>query len=194
MPPPPPAVSFQIRVKNKILQEKIEAQEEIEEANAHPFPPEVRFWTKEDVGHFLTTLGLRQYREAFAEAAVDGDFLLALDANDCADVLGVEHALHSKKLFLAIDKMRPLTATARRKKASGMMPGSGEGSPLRRRGTVAYGRFLVILGRSRGVCSRRVDISHCLVIASFCLFFSSCEPTVPGRLGGLHGPWCFLSA
>ncbi|CAM9386908.1 unnamed protein product [Ectocarpus sp. 6 AP-2014] len=103
--------------KNKVLQEKMEAQEEMEEANAHPFPPEVRFWTKEDVGFFLTTLGLRQYRASFEEAAVDGDFLLALDANDCADVLGVEHALHSKKLFLAIDKLRPLGAEERRKKA-----------------------------------------------------------------------------
>lgn len=117
-PPPLAAPPFQIGLKNKILQEKIEAQEEMDEANAHAFPPEARFWSKEDVGHFLTTLGLRQYREAFAEAAVDGDFLLALDANDCADVLGVEHALHSKKLFLAIDKLRPLTAADRQKKAS----------------------------------------------------------------------------
>eukprot|EP00752_Nemacystus_decipiens_P014642 g13039.t1 len=112
------AVGQEIGLKNKILQEKIEAQEEMEEANAHPFPREVRFWTKEDVGHFLTTLGLRQYRDAFAEAAVDGDFLLALDQNDCADVLGVEHALHSKKLFLAIDKLRPLTVADRQKKAA----------------------------------------------------------------------------
>eukprot|EP00903_Cladosiphon_okamuranus_P006198 g6095.t1 len=116
-------VGQEICRKNKILQEKIEAQEEMEEANAHPFPPEVRFWTKEDVGHFLTTLGLGQYREAFAEAAVDGDFLLALDPNDCADVLGVEHALHSKKLFLAIDKLRPLTAADRQKKASRLPAG-----------------------------------------------------------------------
>ncbi|CAB1116477.1 unnamed protein product [Ectocarpus sp. CCAP 1310/34] len=108
--------SQEIGRKNKVLREKMEAQEEMEEANAHPFPPEVRFWTKEDVGFFLTTLGLRQYRAAFEEAAVDGDFLLALDANDCADVLGVEHALHSKKLFLAIDKLRPLGADERRKK------------------------------------------------------------------------------
>lgn len=123
-PPPlrlPPFL--QIGLKNKILQEQIEAQEEMEEAKAHPFPPEARFWTKEDVGQFLITLGLKQYREAFAEAAVDGDFLLALDPNDCADVLGVEHALHSKKLFLAIDRLRPLTAADRKKKASGMCAG-----------------------------------------------------------------------
>lgn len=99
----------------------------MDEANAHPFPPEVRFWTKEDVGLFLTTLGLGQYREAFAEAAVDGGFLLALDPNDCADVLGVEHALHSKKLFLAIDKLRPLTAADRQKKASGIFCCRGGG-------------------------------------------------------------------
>lgn len=96
----------------------------MDEANEHPFPQEARFWSKEDVGHFLTTLGLRQYRAAFAEAAVDGDFLLALNPNDCADVLGVEHPLHSKKLFLAIDKLRPLTLKDREKKASG---GGGSG-------------------------------------------------------------------
>ena len=88
----------------------------MDEAKAHSFPPEARFWTKEDVGMFLTSLGLRQYRDAFAEAAVDGDFLLALDPNDCADVLGVEHALHSKKLFLAIEKLRPLSMVDRQKK------------------------------------------------------------------------------
>lgn len=104
-------------LKNKVLQEKLELQEEMDEANAHPFPQEAKFWTKEDVGRFLTTLGLRQYRDAFAEAAVDGDFLLALNPNDCADVLGVEHALHSKKLFLAIDKLRPLSLKEREKKA-----------------------------------------------------------------------------
>lgn len=102
----------------------MDAQEEMDEANAHPFPNQVRFWTKEDVGFFLTTLGLQQYRPAFEEAAVDGDFLLALDPNDCADVLGVEHPLHSKKLFLAIDKLRPMTESDRRKKV-GVVVGGG---------------------------------------------------------------------
>jgi len=106
----------QIGLKTKALQQKTQEQEELEEASAHPFPQDVRFWTKEDVGHFLVTLGLQQYRAAFAEAAVDGDFLLALNANDCADVLGVEHVLHSKKLFLAIDKLRPLSGPELQKK------------------------------------------------------------------------------
>lgn len=74
-----------------------------------------------DVGRFLTTLGLGQYRKTFEEAAVDGDFLLALDPIDCADVLGVEHRLHSKKLFLAIDKLRPITSADRQKKV-GLRP------------------------------------------------------------------------
>ncbi|CAM9779578.1 unnamed protein product, partial [Hapterophycus canaliculatus] len=110
-------VGQEIGRKKKILQEKMDAQEEMDEANAHPFPNEVKFWTKEDVGLFLVALGLQKYRPAFEEAAVDGDFLLALDPNDCADVLGVEHPLHSKKLFLAIDKLRPMTERDRRKKA-----------------------------------------------------------------------------
>lgn len=116
-------VPRQIGRKKNVLQEKLDAQEEMDEANAHPFPNEVKFWTKEDVGFFLTTLGLQQYRPAFEEAAVDGDFLLALDPNDCADVLGVEHPLHSKKLFLAIDKLRPLTETDRRKKVDDVAVG-----------------------------------------------------------------------
>lgn len=88
----------------------------MEDAKTHAFPAEVRFWSTADVGYFLTTLGLGQYREAFEEAAVDGDFLLALNPNDCADVLGVEHTLHSKKLFLAIDKLRPITQAEKRQK------------------------------------------------------------------------------
>ncbi len=112
----PTRLAPQIGLKKKVLEQKTQELEELEEANSHPFPPDVRFWTKEDVGHFLVTLGLQQYRAAFAEAAVDGDFLLVLDPNDCADVLGVEHALHSKKLFLAIDKLRPLSGPDRQKK------------------------------------------------------------------------------
>lgn len=107
---------MQIGFKNRILQEKLDEQKEREDAKAHPFPSEVRLWSIQEVGYFLTTLGLRQYRKAFEEAAVDGAFLLALDASDCADVLGVEHTLHLKKLFLAIDKLRPISHQEREKK------------------------------------------------------------------------------
>lgn len=65
---------------------------------------------------------------------MDGDFLLALDAKDCADVLGVEHTLHSKKLFLAIDKLRPLNKDEQKKKVTSQekhMTSAG-GYPLRR--------------------------------------------------------------
>lgn len=80
----------------------------MEAARAHCFPQEVRHWTTKDVRHFLDSLGLGRYREAFEEAVVDGDLLLALESRDCAEVLGIEHTLHSKKLFMAIGKLRSL--------------------------------------------------------------------------------------
>lgn len=53
-------------------------------------------------------MSLGQYRQAFQEASIDGEFLLVLNPDECRDVLGVQHPLHSKKLHLAIDKLRPL--------------------------------------------------------------------------------------
>lgn len=89
-------------------QEGRQGYDEMNAARAHCFPQEVRHWTTKDVGHFLDSLGLGRYREAFGEAAVDGDLLLALEPQDCAEVLGIEHTLHSKKLFMAIGKLRSL--------------------------------------------------------------------------------------
>ena len=53
-----------------------------------------------------------QYKKAFEEAAVDGDFLLDLRAEDLRDVLGVEHELHVRKILLSRDRLAPLTAEA----------------------------------------------------------------------------------
>lgn len=76
---------------------------------AEPFPDEVRLWTVNDVGRWLDTLTLPQYKQAFKEATVDGEFLLELRPEDMTDVLGMDHQLHVRKIVVARDKLRPLS-------------------------------------------------------------------------------------
>ena len=96
--------------------EKVKRVEEAKRALAQPFDEDVNKWNIHDVGRWLDTLTLGQYKRAFAEAAVDGEFLMELRAEDVADVLGVEHRLHVKKILAARDKLRPLTEAERRRK------------------------------------------------------------------------------
>lgn len=105
---------------------------------------QVRLWTVEDVCRWLDTLRLGQYKSAFKEASVDGEFLLELREEDMmqvrrhhsgtvwglegplvslswssvavAQVLGMEHKLHVRKVILARAKLLPLSEEERAKK------------------------------------------------------------------------------
>jgi hypothetical protein len=68
--------------------------------------PDVSLWTVADVGAWLDTLSLGQYKDAFADAAVDGAFLFDLTDEDLRNTLGIEHALHRKKVLHAIKRLR----------------------------------------------------------------------------------------
>lgn len=81
-------------------------------------PETVTDWSVDDVGRWLEALALPQYRAAFAEGAVDGAFLLELQPADLAEVLGVTHKLHVKKIVAARDKLLPLTSTEVRQLAA----------------------------------------------------------------------------
>ena len=101
-----------------------------------PFPDEVRLWTVDDVGRWLDTLTLTQYKQAFKEATVDGEFLLELRPDDMVDVLGIDHQLHVRKIVLARDKLRPLSErevtqkqTVRHEEAAGGARGGPPGGP-----------------------------------------------------------------
>ncbi|CAM9277713.1 unnamed protein product, partial [Scytosiphon promiscuus] len=87
-------------------------QVEIAEAEAsqrHPFPTELSLWTVDDVGRWLDTLQLGEYKQAFREGKVDGSFLGELRESDLMDSIGMEHKLHLKKLLLARQKLTPLS-------------------------------------------------------------------------------------
>lgn len=85
------------------------AEEDAKKSKAEPFPSEMRRWSVSDVGRWLDTLVLGQYRAAFREASVDGEFLLELREEDLVQVLGMEHKLHVRKVILARDKLKPLS-------------------------------------------------------------------------------------
>ncbi|GMF10557.1 unnamed protein product [Phytophthora lilii] len=104
-------------VAQRKQQEPAQQQREEEEALApgkqQPLPEELRAWTVDDVGRWLDSLSLPQYKAAFREGAVDGEFLIELRAEDMAEVLGVSHKLHVRKLLTARNKLLPLTAAER---------------------------------------------------------------------------------
>lgn len=97
------------QLKKQELAQQLVDEEDAKKAQLQPLPPEVREWNVDDVGRWLDTLSLPQYKKAFQEGAVDGEFLLELRPEDMSDVLGVTHKLHVRKLVVARNKLLPLT-------------------------------------------------------------------------------------
>jgi hypothetical protein len=66
----------------------------------------VSTWSVEDVSKWLDTLSLGQYKEAFIDAAIDGEFLYDLDEEDLKNTLGIEHRLHRKKILNCVQRLK----------------------------------------------------------------------------------------
>ncbi|KAF4135768.1 Ankyrin repeats domain-containing protein [Phytophthora infestans] len=101
------------RKQQELTQQQREEEEALAPGKQQPLPVELRAWTVDDVGRWLDTLSLPQYKAAFREGAVDGEFLIELRAEDMAEILGVTHKLHVRKLLTARSKLLPLTAAER---------------------------------------------------------------------------------
>ncbi|KAJ0404201.1 hypothetical protein P43SY_002044 [Pythium insidiosum] len=97
------------QLKKTELEQKLKEEEDVARAAQQALPDEVRQWTVDDVGRWLDTLALPQYKKAFHEGAVDGEFLLELRPEDMSDVLGVAHKLHVRKILVARNKLLPLS-------------------------------------------------------------------------------------
>jgi hypothetical protein len=61
---------------------------------------------------------LGQYKDAFADAAVDGSFLLELSDEDLRNTLGMEHSLHRKKILTTVARLRAAEEAKRADKAA----------------------------------------------------------------------------
>ncbi len=72
-------------------------------------PDNVRMWSVSDVCRWLESLSLGHYSAAFAEATVDGPFLMELREEDLMQVLGIKHKLHVRKILVSREKLKPLT-------------------------------------------------------------------------------------
>ncbi|KAK1947931.1 Acyl-CoA-binding domain-containing protein 2 [Phytophthora citrophthora] len=101
------------RKQQELAQQQREEQDALAPGKQQPMPEELRAWTVDDVGRWLDSLSLPQYKAAFREGAVDGEFLIELRPEDMAEVLGVSHKLHVRKLMVARNKLLPLTAAER---------------------------------------------------------------------------------
>jgi len=76
---------------------------------------QVREWSIDDVAKWLRAISLDRYSDSFRESEVDGNFLRWLTDDDLRTGLGVEHALHRKKILCGIEELMgmhsPETAT-----------------------------------------------------------------------------------
>jgi hypothetical protein len=86
-------------------------------------PLRVSAWSIEDVAHWLESLSLSQYTEAFIDAAVDGEFLYDLTDDDLKNTLGVEHRLHRKKILNCVNRLK--VAESERDKALSLQMKAG---------------------------------------------------------------------
>ena len=87
----------------KVLEEKRKEAAEAKRAMNHP--ENVKEWTCKDVQRWLDMPMPGQYKKAFMEARVDGEFLMEITAADMRDVLGMEHRLHIKKVLTMREKL-----------------------------------------------------------------------------------------
>ena len=84
-------------------------------------------WSVQDVGEWLQSLALDQYREAFADAAVDGAFLYDLNDEDLRNTLGIDHHLHRKKILNSVKRLKAAEQTAAAAAGRGGGGGGGGG-------------------------------------------------------------------
>jgi hypothetical protein len=80
-----------------------------------------------DVSAWLDSLALGQYKDAFADAAIDGAFLCELSDEDLRNTLGIEHALHRKKIITSTVKLRAADEDRKAAKLIGATAGGGGG-------------------------------------------------------------------
>lgn len=95
-------------------------------------PIEVARWTVRDVGEWLKSLSLGQYRDQFSDAAVDGAFLYDLTDEDLKNTLGIEHALHRKKILNSVRRLKKQDAERQARDkliAAGAAPGAYPAAP-----------------------------------------------------------------
>ncbi|CAK4608446.1 unnamed protein product [Aphanomyces euteiches] len=63
-------------------------------------------WSVQDVGRWLDSLTLGQYKQAFADGSVDGALLFDLNDHDLRYSLGIEYELHRKKILQTVERLK----------------------------------------------------------------------------------------
>ena len=96
----------QIKTLAKIEHADSKVEEPNDNRSSASINAKVSAWNLDDVGDWLGTLALGQYRSAFLDAAIDGAFLFDLNDEDLRNTLGIEHNLHRKKILSAIQRLK----------------------------------------------------------------------------------------
>ncbi len=123
---------------------------------------DVSLWTVGDVANWLDTLSLGQYKDAFADAAVDGAFMFDLTDDDLRSTLGIEHALHRKKILSAISRLRTREREARAASEAASMSASammmrGDGASIMGGGPSGMLGPMSSIGPSASMAAGRVQ-------------------------------------
>ena len=135
--------------------------------------PEMTLWTVGDVSTWLETLALGQYRDAFADAAIDGSFLSELTDDDLRNTLGIEHALHRKKVLLSVLKLRAADDARAAAKQAAKLAG-GQAGLLGLTAGAGFGGGSVVVGGGVGASAAQLNGLAARTAAA----------TMAGRVGG----------
>eukprot|EP00742_Colponemidia_sp_Colp-10_P005563 GILJ01005946.1.p1 GENE.GILJ01005946.1~~GILJ01005946.1.p1 ORF type:complete len:633 (+),score=87.92 GILJ01005946.1:94-1992(+) len=73
-----------------------------ESQTAPPSPGRARHWSAQDVGQWLASLGLSQYKENFEKLAIDGSCLFDVTEADLVNDLGVSVRIHRSKILKGV--------------------------------------------------------------------------------------------
>jgi hypothetical protein len=109
-------------------------EEEIRSADAHAFPLDPYQYSVDDVGWWLTQLGLSKYRSVFEVSGISGERLLQMDSTDIQDVCGIKDWHDVAKIIKAREILRrrtPFYAVAKKAPENPMLTHKSSAPPLR---------------------------------------------------------------
>lgn len=82
-------------------------------------PADPSNWTIEQVVQWVSGQSFRAYRQAFRSQLVNGQMLLELTDEDCAEALGMTSRLHRRAVLLAVQRLREAQDAGERGVAGG---------------------------------------------------------------------------
>ena len=107
-------------------------------------PADPSNWTIEQVVQWVSGQSFRAYRQAFRSQLVNGQMLLELTDEDCAEALGMASRLHRRAVLLAVQRLREAHDAGDRGMAGDGGKDAGPGAMRTGSGTAALRRGMSV--------------------------------------------------